>query len=191
MTFEERIPLNKYYTEMDWPSVPDDICEEIITYVNTAPNIREARRNGDNDGFTMHDIPDSLREWVKTNLPFITDDYRIRIQKSRAYCPPHRDALRSSSFNFVVSDDDATTLWHDVNNDMSIIESVVYKKRVWYHHQSQIHHSVKNTSAFNRISVTIFKFKLQEFPEFADFTGNRFDPNEVESYLSNKRRNIE
>lgn len=188
MTFEEKLPLNKYYTEMDWPSVPDDICEEIINYVNTAPNIREARRNGDNDGFTMHDIPDSLRDWVKNNLPFITDDYKIRIQKSRAFCPPHRDALRNSSFNFVVSDDDSVTLWHDVNDNMKITESVVYKKRVWYHHQSQIHHSVKNGSTLNRISVTIFKFKLQEFPEFSDFTGNRFDPEEVEAYLSEKKK---
>lgn len=186
MTFEERIPLNKYYTEMDWPVVPDNICEEIISFANSAPNIREARRKGNDDGFTMHDIPDSLREWVKTNLPFIPSDYEIRIQKSKAYCPPHRDALRSSSFNFVISNDNSTTLWHDVDNNMSVTEFVNYKRRVWYHHQSQIHHSVKNTSEFTRIAITIFKFKLQELPEFSDFTGNRFDRTDAESYLSKK-----
>jgi hypothetical protein len=183
------IQSGKYYTELDWPAIPNALCEELINYSNYVPNIREARSTqGEADTFTMHDIPESLKEWVSTNLPFIPSDYKIRIQKSKGYCPPHRDALRGVSYNFVLTEDDSTTLWHDVNNDMKILEAVDYKQNVWYEHQSHTHHSVVNNSGINRIAVTIFKFRLQEYPQFVDFKGNRFDVDDVQSYLSQKTK---
>jgi len=185
----EPMPLNILHRELDWPIVPDNICQEIIDSVLSGKleNIREIDSPTTNAPFVMYPITDSFIEWAKVNLPFIPDDYKKRIQ--RIYCPlsPHIDHLRTCSYNFVLTTEGSTTNWH--NNDLSILETFNYKPRTWYQHQSQIKHSVVGSSAI-RIAICIFKFELQIRDWNKDFTGNVNDSEAVRNFMNEKKKGM-
>ena len=181
------IPLNEFYRELDWPAVPDHICEYLIDYVNTSPmNIREGVKPNDDDYFSMHKMPDLFYNWYNENLSFIPKDYLVRIQKiPLRVLTPHIDFLRKCSYNFVLTNDNSTTYWH--NNQNKTVCSVNYDSRKWYQHQGSISHSVHNPTDTPRIAITIYKFNFYKQQWNMDFMGNRHDTEQVDEYLKMKR----
>jgi len=157
----KKLPLNEFYMELDWPIIPNDICNELIEYAKSAPNIWVGK-DFDFKQYEQYFAPINLIEWVNEFLPFITDDYTVRLQcipRDKAL-RPHKDALRASSYNFVITEDGGCTNWH--NTSGQIIHSIHYKSKTWYHHQSQITHSVDSISS-SRLAVTIFKVEVQSW----------------------------
>ena len=155
----KKIPLNEFYIELDWPIIPIDICNELIEYSKSATNIWEGK-DSDFKQYEQYFAPIYLIEWVKEFLPFILDDYSVRLQciPRDKSLRPHKDAARDSSYNFVITEDGGCTNWYDASGQ--IIHSIHYKSKTWYHHQSQITHSVDSINS-SRLAVTIFKVELQ------------------------------
>jgi len=175
--------MNQYYQEMYWPEIPDELAQELINYTNSATNIIG------NYGVpqklsawwmkNLHKIdpksiprlehfegPDSLKEWVKNNLP-VPDDYEIKIQKFSNLSetsPIHIDAMRKFSYNYLLAPGKAKTNWFD--NEFNMVESVQYKHKVWYRHTSDILHNVTEGEPI-RIAVTLFK-QVEAWKEFTD-----------------------
>jgi hypothetical protein len=157
----KKLSLNDFYLELNWPIIPNDVCDELIEYAKSAPNIW-AGKDFDFKQYEQYTAPMNLIKWVKEFLPFIPDDYIVRLQSipRDTVLRPHKDALRTSSYNFVLTEDGGQTNWHNISGQ--IIHSVTYKSKVWYHHQSQITHSVDSISS-SRLAVTIFKFEIQSW----------------------------
>lgn len=176
-TLDMRMPLDTYYLELSWPKVPNDLCSKLIDHAATSsdcqeeqelytnfeqkPVISKAEEWLKNNYFEQKPVISEAEEWLKNNLPIDLTEYKIRLQIMAGSCVPiHKDVQRASSFNFVLTDDKSTTHWHDSKG--KIIHSVYYEPRVWYHHQTQVPHSVENIQA-PRIAITIYKVEIQEW----------------------------
>lgn len=154
-----RVPLDTYYIEMDWPAIPDELCKQLIEHAKGSPNIWEGRHVV--SGFEQYEVLDSLKDWLYNNLPIDLNGFQIRLQCSpNEELFPHKDAIRASSFNFVLTDDGGRTIWSD--SEGKELCSINYKKNVWYQHQSQITHTVENIKP-PRIAVTLFKLEVQDW----------------------------
>ena len=158
-TLSTNLPLDTFNIELDWPTLPDTLCNELIEYAKSMPNIWEGK-NSDFKEFEQYACPEILKQWVSEFLPFIPSDYTIRLQAvpKSTILRPHKDALRASSYNFVLTDDGGKTNWHD--DAGNIIHSTNYKPKIWYQHQSLVTHSVDSILS-SRFAITIFKFELQ------------------------------
>lgn len=154
------MPLDKYYEQMDWKPIPNDICYMLIEFMETSVEaIRDNypwQKKGHGE-FQMHDAPDFIWDWCRENLPLDFDQFFISIQVIPVHeCRTHIDtALRESSFNFVLTDDKAVTSWY--GEDETILHSVQYKAKTWYHHQGSIPHRITGVSTPPRVGVTIYK----------------------------------
>jgi hypothetical protein len=158
-TSDMRMPLDTYYIELDWPKVPNDLCSKLIDHAVIASNCWEGQELYTN--FEQKPVISEAKEWLKNNLPIDLTEYKIRLQiMAGSFVPIHKDVQRASSFNFVLTDDKSTTHWHDSKG--KIIHSVYYEPRVWYHHQTQVPHSVENIQT-PRIAITIYKVEIQEW----------------------------
>jgi hypothetical protein len=143
---------------MDWPAIPEDICNELLEYAKTAENVWEAKDTYAD--FEQYAGPESLKQWVYDNLPKGLSGYMIRLQgmpKSTSIVK-HKDGLRRSSYNFVLTENSGITNWYDDND--TLVKTVDYKPKVWYHHQSQVTHDVTQIN-IPRVAVTIYKFEMQ------------------------------
>ncbi len=154
---EHSLPLDQFYRELNWPSLPEELCEELVEYYspNHVENILVLKKTV---AFQMHTlVHQQVIDWIKSNLN-LPDDYTICIQKVKYGLLPHKDYYRNSSYNFVVTKDAGTTTrWHS-NGGIRILHEVQYKPRVWYHHQSMVMHSVElEDPTVNRVAITVFK----------------------------------
>jgi hypothetical protein len=152
------LEYSKFYVELDWPVIPNHLCDELINFARSAPNIWVAKDSGFK--YEQYNPTLNLMIWVKEFLSFIPNDYRVRLHciPKGAGLSPHIDAMRASSYNFVLTEDGGRTNWHGAFGQ--IVHSIHYKSKVWYHHQSRITHSVDSVNS-PRIAVTIFKFEIQ------------------------------
>lgn len=160
------LPLDQFYRELDWPSLPEELCNELAEYYSPdhVENIYARPMHKDDatptvksDTYQMHTlVHQQVHDWIKSNLNF-SDDYTISIQKIKHGLYPHKDYYRNSSYNFVVTKDAGTTTrWHS-NGGIRILHEVQYKPRVWYHHQSRVMHSVElEDPMVNRVAITVF-----------------------------------
>ena len=152
------MPLDTFHIEMDWPSIPPDLFDELLDYAQTAENIWEWKDVVD-IGFIQNTGPVNLRKWLKDNLPIDLTDFKIRLQSStKDVLVNHKDNLRSSSFNCVLSDDGGITHWYDDQGNK--IHSFQYNQNTWYQHQGSVTHGVDNIKS-PRLAITIFKFEIQ------------------------------
>jgi hypothetical protein len=165
------MPLDVLYIPLDWPEVPEDICKKLLEYSTTAENIWEGRHiasrivNGKEEvrkalHFAQYKAPDYLINWVRENIPEIPQHYIIRLQGPVGMYDIgyHKDGMRSSAFNFLITDDPGTTMWVDDND--RLVGQVNYTPKIWYQHQGQLKHCVKGC-AEQRLSVTIFEYEIQ------------------------------
>lgn len=156
-----KMPLDEYYREMDWKPIPDDLCYMLMEYMETSVEAKRDNYTWQRKGhgeFQMHDAPDFIWDWCKDNLPLDFDQFFISVQVIPVHeCRAHIDTeLRTSSFNFVLTDDRAITSWYDDKLE-TILESVEYKARTWYHHQGSVFHRITGVRTPPRIGVTIYK----------------------------------
>jgi hypothetical protein len=109
--------------------------------------------------FSQFDVPTSVEQWVRTNLP-ITDAHVVRMQQhsNMPYSPPHKDISRATAFNYLLTKGDAETIWFSdtiVNGAPVEVARVQYKKAVWYFHESRIFHQVVGMTHY-RLAITVF-----------------------------------
>lgn len=155
------MPLNVYYKELDWPILPDDLCQRLIDHVPEAERADFWFGKDFYQGYEQRAISQEAQQWLKDNIPIDLTGFEMRLQvMTDSHVPMHRDIQRASSFNFVLTDDNSITNWHGANS--KIIHSVCYKRKCWYHHQSQVVHSVENITP-PRIAITIFKLEIQNW----------------------------
>jgi hypothetical protein len=166
------LPLDQFYRELDWPSLPEELCNELMEYYSPddVENIYARPMHKDDQNphiksvtYQMHTlVHQQVFDWIKSNLNF-PDDYIISIQKIKYGLTPHKDYYRNSSYNFLVTKDAGTiTRWHS-KTGMKTIHEVQYKPRKWYHHQSRVMHSVElEDPKVNRVAITVFK--AEEMP---------------------------
>lgn len=157
------LPLDVYYEEMNWPPIPTDLCNELVEYSKTAENIWEGKNETIGvpyRNFEHFDVPEKLKEWLHSNIPENLNGWVIRIQCVRegTSVVKHKDGLRRSSFNCVITENSGVTNWY--SEDGKLLETIDYKPNVWYHHQAQVVHDVVNINT-PRIAVTIYKFEFQ------------------------------
>ena len=157
----DELPLDKFYEKMEWNVIPDDICEMIFEYLKTS--VEPIRDNypwqaAGHGQFQMHDAPDFLWEWCQENIPLNFNEYCVSVQMIPTHhCRTHVDTgLRNSSFNFVLTDDQAVTSWYDETKE-NILHSVQYKAKTWYHHQGAVFHRITGVLTPPRVAVTIYK----------------------------------
>ena len=198
MTTFSAIPIDEYCRELDWPVLPDSVCDELIEYVETQNSIWENNFNK-NAPFSQYLLPNDKLLWIKNYLSFIPDEYEIRLQKSTEKgLTIHKDHLRAHAYNFVLTiGDDSSTNWYaDLGvtssqyaidpNLATLLYTKKYKPRTWYQHQSQVYHNVTDTKS-SRIAITIFKFELQKFDWNLDYVGDRTNKQQVAEYLKNNK----
>lgn len=156
--------MTKFYEELNWPSVPEELEKEAIEFAKTAVGVDErkshpARANRFTEMFPDADfsqfaVPESIEKWARQNLP-ITNQHVIRMQQhiNMPYGVPHKDTSRASAFNYLLTDGDAITRWLD--EDGTKLDQVQYKKGVWYYHESRWFHQVVGMTHY-RLALTIF-----------------------------------
>jgi hypothetical protein len=142
-----------HYERMNWKSLPRELEDGLLEYAKEAPPI--------NPNLTIRSIfstivvPTKVEEWLRDELP-ISDRHTIVIQ--RLCCPLigiHKDSIRDYAYNYVLSDDNATTHFYD--DDQVLIDSVQYEKSVWYYHNTDVFHSVDGITDCFRCAISIFE----------------------------------
>jgi hypothetical protein len=153
----QTLPLSEFYLELDWPSIPDEICTQCREYIKEAENVWIPTTRGPSAlmFFKQYAAPDFLLEWIYNNILVDLEGFTVRLQYApREIVPAHIDLKRSSNHLYVIDSDDGTTSW--LNDAGDIIKSVSYKERVWYAHQSKVLHQVTGMTA-GRLGISIFK----------------------------------
>lgn len=162
--------MTEYYKKIDWPSVPLDLEKELIEYAATATPIAypgkppEEYINRIKKYIETHKVipsyghyegPDSLKKWVRENIP-IPETFHIKLQQfsNFIYVPIHVDHVRLFSYNYLFFESKAVTGWFD--KDDNLLESVCYEHHKWYKHNSAIPHNVTNIHE-KRIAITLFE----------------------------------
>ena len=157
------MPLDVFHLEMTWPQVPDDICDEVLNFLETSKCLERQiwQVHGGYAAFQMHLAPAVLIEWCNSNLPLNFSEFTIAVQKvEKDTHHIHRDnEIRDSSYNFVITAGGGITKWYD--DQRQEIHEFEYAERVWYQHQGRVLHGVTNISP-PRISITIFKNKWKD-----------------------------
>lgn len=143
------------YTELNWPQLPKEMVSELIEWSETAEDIHPGKRVHRKYYFQGFAAPDYLNKWVSEHIP-LDNSYEVFLQRfiDIDICPIHTDNMRDTSFNYLLCPSDAITCFYD--DDNNLIQEVTYKDQVWYHHQSQVKHNVKNINNY-RLAVTIFQ----------------------------------
>jgi hypothetical protein len=155
------------YLELSWPALPDYMETDLLKFCTEVPfeqsiqavNPTAARQ------FTQYDAPNYLKEWVRQNIPEITEDYTIQLQIWRGtdYGQRHIDKKRYYSYNYLLMEHPGITRFFE--DDGTFIESVHYEHKKWYKHiGSEKYHDVINVNNF-RAAVTIYKIKEYGPPE--------------------------
>ena len=151
-----------YYEELDWPSVPQHLCDLAISSTKEAENIWEFKDRFPD--FAQHIVPDELLDWLNTNLPIDLTDYTIRLQSMRTSTMIHKDITRKFSYNFVMTNDGGITSWYDMEESVvpygtivPMLETVKYESMKWYKNASKIAHDVRGIESPPRVAITIFK----------------------------------
>lgn len=155
-----QMPLDVFHLEMNWPQVPVDLCEEILSFLESSKPLEKQawQVHGGYAAFQMHLAPPVLVEWCKNNLPIDLSEFTIAVQMvERDTHHIHRDNdVRDSSYNCTIKSGGGITKWY--NDEREELHEFEYTERVWYQHQSRVLHGVTNISP-PRISITIFKNK--------------------------------
>lgn len=147
------------YEEKDWPSLPEDMIPELISYALAAETIggksASPSYNGVESVYGIVAAPDYLRDWVKDNL-LLSDDYFIGLQRFTYIfkTPIHKDSIRTYCYNNVLTENSPTTSFYD--DDMNMVEKVQYRQNSWYYHNTDVFHKVSEMQGA-RVAVTIFK----------------------------------
>lgn len=166
--------MTKCFEELNWPVIPEELEQLLLEYSKTAVNVDQVKDHParakkftsvfPNAEFSQFSVPEVFEQWARKNLP-ITDRHVVRLQqhKDMPYGVPHKDVTRASAFNYLLTDDAATTRWFNENGKE--IDRIQYKKRVWYFHESRLFHQVINMSQL-RLAVTIFVPEAQKHEKF-------------------------
>lgn len=165
---DKKMNMIRCYEEMIWPKIPIQLANDLIEYAKTAENIENIKNHPAKKKYFTDKCTEAtfkqfaatkeLEDWVWAHLP-ITDEYVVRLQefKNTPACPKHKDTSRANAFNYLLTDDDAITIWF--NDDGIKINEVRYKKNVWYYHESTVYHQVVEMTY--RLAVTIFIPEMQ------------------------------
>jgi hypothetical protein len=159
---------------LDWTPVPAEIQARLLDYQSTATNMWVAKETAKlgrwMERYGAYQSPDWFKEWAMANLP-ITDTWAVQLQ---AVFPrgmlPHTDFNRDSSALFMLTDDGATTHWHD--DDRNIIESTQLPTRQWIQFRNDVPHSVTGVQGV-RVGVCVYDPKPER--EMKTY----FDPTKV------------
>ena len=145
-----------HYEYLDWPSVPENLIQESLSFIQTQPNIFGGATNPVNvNKYELYNAPDILKSWIKSNVPLNFNDsnpFLIRIQKIVANIAEHIDPTRDIAYNFLLVDNNAQTNWH--HRDRSIIESTRFNPFRWHRLNSGVLHSVSDYKT-PRIAITM------------------------------------
>jgi hypothetical protein len=164
----------KCFEELNWDIVPEELEQLLLDYSKTTVNIDQVKDHPararkftsllPNAMFSQFLVPKDFERWARKNLP-ITDQHVIRLQqfKNMPYTARHKDVTRASAFNYLLTDDNATTRWFDESGKE--IDRIQYKQKVWYFHESRVFHQVINITQL-RLAVTIFVPEMQHHEKF-------------------------
>jgi hypothetical protein len=156
---------------LDWTPVPAEMQARLLEYQSTAPNMwaeAEITRVGRwMERYGAYETPKWFEEWARANLP-ITDTWVVQLQSvfPRGMIV-HTDFFRDTAALFMLTDDGATTHWHD--EDRNIIESTRLASHQWVQIRNDVPHSVSGVQGV-RVAVCVFEHK----PEIKGKT--YFDP---------------
>lgn len=147
--------MNKYYEELDWPVLPDELVSSLIKWGLSAERAVPNKRNA---AFAFIKTPWYLRDWVVRNIPVeINENWAVALQRfSGKQAGFHIDFCRDWSYNCVIFGDTGITKFKPTF-DSEEETSVKYKKNKWYYHTSNVPHAVEAIPN-KRLAVTIFKF---------------------------------
>lgn len=147
--------MDKYYEELEWPSLPDHLVSFLTEWGMSAARAVPAKGKPE---FSLLQTPWSLREWVEENVPIDIDKgWMVTLQRfDTLHAGFHTDSLRDWSYNCVIYGDAGITQFKP-SFDSDEVTSVKYKKNRWYYHKSSVPHAVKAIPV-TRIAVTVFKF---------------------------------
>jgi hypothetical protein len=147
--------VTKYYEELEWPSLPEELLSSLVRWGLTADRAVPASGR---PSFSLLQTPWSLREWVKENVPVEIDEgWMVTLQRfDTMHAGFHVDSLRDWSYNCVIYGDAGITEFKP-SFDSDEVTSVKYKKNRWYYHKSSVPHAVRAIPA-TRLAVTVFKF---------------------------------
>tara|TARA_B100002019_G_C21082285_1_gene504416 strand:- start:265 stop:783 length:519 start_codon:yes stop_codon:yes gene_type:complete len=158
------------YEEKDWPSLPEGMISDLVSYTLAADPIGGAAASAEdaskNSVYGVVAAPDYLSSWVKDNLP-LSNEYFIGLQRfTNLFASPiHKDSIRRYCYNNVLTTGEPTTAFFD--DDKKLIERVRYKQNRWYYHNTDVFHKVTEMRS-SRVAVTIFK-------PIASRTGNYYE----------------
>ncbi len=122
--------------------------------------------------------PNYLLDWVKLNIPAITNEYFIGLQRFSGVTsiPIHTDSIRSYAYNNVITPDIGTTTCFYDEEDR-LLNRIMYEKNCWYYHNTSIPHNITNLYNKYRVAVTIFKVDFSRIG--SDYTLSK----EAEAFL--------
>lgn len=119
--------------------------------------------------FSLMEGPASLREWTAKNIP-VNGNTNIQIMHGGNWTPPHIDELRRLSYNYLLTDDGASTVFYKPKDEytdytcgpymifpqdrLTLTEEIHIEPRRWHQFPSTVIHGVKHTPEF-RASITI------------------------------------
>ena len=100
--------MNKYYEELDWPILPDELVSSLIKWGVSAERAVPNKRNA---VFAFLKTPWYLRDWVVRNIPVeINENWAVALQRfSGKQAGFHIDSCRDWSYNCVIFGDTGIT----------------------------------------------------------------------------------
>jgi hypothetical protein len=143
----------KCYEHMPWPQLPAELEASLFEWAKEANSVR--RPNAQGKFFDQMESSPELDAWARANLP-IDDSYTVILQKfvGIVHCPVHKDNIRNFSYNYVLTDDPAVTVFY--SDDAEEVDRITYQSKQWYWHNSKVFHGVQNMST-DRLAVSIFQ----------------------------------
>jgi hypothetical protein len=138
---------------MPWPQLPKDLELSLFDWALQANSVRKADAKG--KFFDQMQSSPELDSWARINLP-IDESFTVILQKFEGivHCPVHKDNIRDFSYNYVLTDDPAVTVFY--SDQAEEIDRITYQPRQWYWHNSKVFHGVQNM-ATDRLAVSVFQ----------------------------------
>jgi hypothetical protein len=144
-----------HHKKLDWPQVPQEIEEECINYATVARTQWIEAKSDNNIGYSQFDAPNSLKTWVKENIP-LPHHYTVILQQYHKVTGgnKHIDKIRTETHNYLLLPNNAISAWY--NPSGQLIERVQYKIREWYWHDSSTTHQVTNIDS-TRLAISVYE----------------------------------
>jgi hypothetical protein len=147
--------MSTYYSILDWPRLPDDYHQELITYSN---NIKDKTSLAKTIIYQHHELPAHIETWCREKFS-IDYSYKVVLQKFSVdpldvfNIPLHIDKSRTENIIYLLSPSGPLTQW--AVNDQ-IVESVDILQFTWTKINVAVPHTVLNIDK-ERIGIAIFK----------------------------------